>query len=77
MKQFSIFVISIIIFGGMQTVYAQTNMDLEVSDEERIILFAGFAIAVIAIFLFLARDSILRKKTSYDKKDLDSKKDGL
>ena len=59
----------------MQTVYAQTNMDLEVSDEERIILFAGFAIAVIAIFLFLARDSILRKKTSYDKKDLDSKKD--
>jgi len=64
--------------GGLQTVYAQTDgldMELEVSDEEKIILFAGFTIAIIAIFLFLARDSILRKKTSYDKKNLDSKKD--
>lgn len=50
-------------------------MDLEVSDEEKIMLFASFAIAVIAIFLFLARDIILRKKTSYDKEDLESKKD--
>ncbi|MFQ5475637.1 MAG: DnaJ domain-containing protein [Nitrosopumilus sp.] len=77
MKQLSIFIISIIIFGGLQTAYAQNELDmeLEVSDEERIMLFAGFAIAVIAIFLFLAKDVILRKKTSYDKKDLDSKKD--
>ncbi len=78
MKQFIIFVISVTIFGGLQTVYAQTDeldMNLEVSDEERVILFGGFAVAVIAIFLFLARDSILRKKTSYDKKDFDSKKD--
>ena len=78
MNQFNIFVITVIIFGGLQTVYAQTdglNMELEVSDEEKIILFAGFAIAIIVIFLFLARDSILRKKTSYDKINLDSKKD--
>ena len=78
MKLFSIFVIFVIIFGGIQIADAQTdglNMELEVSDEEKIVLFAGFAIAVIAIFLFLARDTILRKKTSYDKEDLESKKD--
>jgi len=78
LKLFSIFVISVIIFGSLQTTYAQTdelNMELEISDEEEIILFAGFAIAVIAIFLFLARDIILRRKTSYDKEDLESKKD--
>lgn len=57
---------------------AQTNnldMELEVTDNEKIILFAGFIIAIIVIFLFLARDIILRKKTSYDKNDLESKKD--
>ncbi len=78
MKQLNIFLISVVILGGMQTTYAQTdelNMELEVSDEEKTILFAGFAIAVIAIFLFLAKDIILRKKTSYDKNDLESKKD--
>ena len=44
------------------------------SDEEKIIIFGGFAIAVIGLFLFLARDIILRK-TTYDKEDLESKKD--
>ena len=58
----------------VQTAYAQTN-ELVVSDEEKIILFTGFSIAVIAIFLFLARDVILRKKTSYDKQEHESKKD--
>jgi len=78
MNQLNIFIISIFIIGALQTTYAQTeelNMDLEVSDEEKIILFGGFSIAIIAIFLFLARDIILRKKTSYDKEDLESKKD--
>ncbi len=77
MKIFSIFVILLIIFGGAQTTYAQTEtiMELEVSDEEKIILFGSFAIVIIVIFLFLARDTILRRKTSYDKGDLDSKKD--
>jgi len=78
MNKFSIFVISIIIFGTMQTAYAQDknlDMELEVSDEEKIILFSGFAVAVIGLFLFLARDIILRRKTSYDKEELESKKD--
>ena len=78
MKQVDVFIISIIIIGSLQTTYAQTdetNMLLEVSDEEKIILFASFAIAIIAIFLFLARDIILRKKSSYDNEEFESKED--
>lgn len=76
MNRIIIFVILLFIFGTSQTAYAQSNnldMELEVTDEEKIILFSGFAIAVIAIFMFLARDIILRKKTSYDKEEHESK----
>ncbi len=58
--------------------YAQedrTDMELKVTDQEKIILFSGFAVAIVGIFLFLARDIILRKKTSYDSEELESKKD--
>ncbi|AJW71078.1 DnaJ domain-containing protein [Nitrosopumilus adriaticus] len=78
MKRFSVFLISIMILGASQIAHAQSNnldMELEVTDEEKIILFSGFAIAVIGIFLFLARDIILRKKTSYDKEEHESKKE--
>jgi len=78
LKRFSIFIISIIITGALQTTYAQNeglNMELKVSDKEKTILFTGFAIGVIAIFLFLARDTILRRKTPYDKEKFESKKD--
>ena len=78
MNKFSIFVVVLMMLGGAQIANAQNenlDMDLKVTDEEKIILFSGFAIAVIAILLFLARDIILRKKTSYDKKELESKKD--
>jgi lysylphosphatidylglycerol synthetase-like protein (DUF2156 family) len=74
MNRFWIFVISIIVFGGVQYANAQNDnldMELEVTDEEKIMLFSGFAVAVIAIVLFLARDIILRRKTSYDKEDLE------
>ena len=74
MNGFKIIVSFLIIFGIVQTSYAQTN-ELVVSDEEKIILFTGFSIVVIAIFLFLARDVILRRKTSYDKQEHESKKD--
>ena len=74
MDEFKIIVIFLIIFGTIQTAYAETN-ELVVSDEEKIILFTGFSIVVISIFLFLARDVILRKKTSYDKQEHESKKD--
>ena len=78
MKNVSIFVISIIILGGLQSANAQQSnldMELEVTDDEKIILFSGFIIAILAVFLFLARDIILRKKTSYDKENLESKKE--
>ena len=78
MNQLKIVLIFIIIFSVVQTSHAQINESdrvLQVSDEEKIILFTGFSIAVIAIFLFLARDIILRKKTPYDKKEHESKKD--
>ena len=74
----TVLISGIIMFGVFQAGYAQNDeldMELEVSDEEKIILFGGFAIAVIAIFLFLARDIILRKKTSYDKAEFESKRE--
>ena len=70
MNSNSIFLIVMVIVGGFQTAYAQSeelNMELVVSDEEKIMLFSGFIIVILAVFLFLSRDIILRKKTSYDK----------
>ncbi len=78
MKGWSIFVLFLIVVSVTQIVYAQANeldMELEVSDEEKYLLFGGFVIAIIGIFLFLARDIILRKKTAYDKEELESKKE--
>ncbi|ABX12633.1 DnaJ domain-containing protein [Nitrosopumilus maritimus] len=77
MKIASIFLISLVLLL-VQTSYAQEkelDMELEISDEEKIIIFGGFSIAVIGLFLFLARDVILRRKTTYDKEELESKKD--
>jgi molecular chaperone DnaJ len=78
MNKLKILIILTIMIGTLQTSYAQTNesdRELKISDEEKIILFTGFSIVVIAIFLFLARDVILRKKTSYDKQEHESKRD--
>ena len=73
-----IFLVYLITIGFCPIASAQESdkldMELVVTDEQRIVLFAGFIIAVIALFLYLARDMILRRKTDYDKKDLDSKK---
>ena len=78
MSKLKILIILTIVIGVVEISYAQTNesnRELKISDEEKIILFAGFSIAVIAIFLFLARDIILRKRTTYDKQEHESKKD--
>ena len=81
MKKICLLVFVIALFGTTQMSLGQIEpekeleMELVVSDDDKIILFAGFIIAVIAIFLFLARDIILRRKTSYDSEDLESKKD--
>ena len=71
-------IILVSVVGLLQTTYAQTelpNMIQELSNEENIILFGSSAIIIISIFLFLARDTILRRKTQYDKENLESKKD--
>ena len=77
MKQWSIVIFSLVIFTAIPSVSAQQDLDMEmeVSDQDKIILFGGFAIAIISIFLFLARDIILRRKTTYDKENLESKKE--
>ena len=75
MNKVVFFVISLVILGAFQTANAEKIKELEVTDEEKIILFSGFSIVVIGIFLFLARDVILRRKTSYDKEKLESKQD--
>ncbi len=45
-----------------------------ISQEDLIITFAICIIVVVGIFVYLARNIILRKKTKYDQLDLDSKK---
>ncbi|MDC0605020.1 DnaJ domain-containing protein [Nitrosopumilus sp.] len=78
MNVLKILIVITIMIGTLEISYAQTNesnRELKISDEEKVILFTGFSIAVIAIFLFLARDVILRKKTTYDKQEHESKKD--
>ena len=71
-------IITMLVLGAFQMTYAQSekvDMVLVVTDEEKIIIFGSFAIVIIGIFLFLARDIILRRKTSYDKKEFESKKE--
>ena len=80
MKKLSMFVLIVLVTGMSQNTLAQgegsaSNLEYSMTNEENIMLFGGFAIAVIGIFLFLARDSILRRKTTYDKEDHESKKD--
>lgn len=53
---------------------AQTNLDETISPQEVTIIFAIFIAAVIALFLYLARHSIFRKRTDYDKSEFESKK---
>lgn len=62
----------------LQNVFGQTEelkMELVVTEEQKILIFVGFIIAVAALFLYLARDVIRKKTTQYDYEDLDSKKD--
>jgi len=75
MNKVVFFAISLVILGAVQTANAENIKELEVTDEEKIMLFSSFSIVVIGIFLFLARDVILRRKTSYDKEKLESKQD--
>ena len=63
MNEFKIIVIFLIIFGTVQTSYAQTN-ELVVSDDEKIILFTAFSIVVISI------SPILSKRCGFKEKNI-------
>jgi len=72
---FSIFMLPLIIpvFSQDEAPTKNPN-ELIVSNEDLIVIFSSFIVAVIAIFLYLARNQILRKKFSYDVGDYESKK---
>ena len=61
--------------GQSDSTEKKLQMELVVTDEQKVILFASFALAVIGLFVYLARDIILRKKTPYDSTEFDSKND--
>jgi len=52
----------------------ENSNELIVSDQDLIIIFSSFIVAVIAIFLYLARHQILRKKSEYEKGEFESNK---
>ena len=67
--------LSYIVLSQIESVEAQYTDEVYFSDEE---LIMGYSIAiavVVGIFIFLTRDTILRRKTDYDKGDYESKKD--
>ncbi len=69
----------IVFFNFVYPVFAQnesskTINELVISDVDLIIIFSSFIASVMAIFLYLARHQILRKKLEYDMKDYESKK---
>jgi len=62
-----------LLLGLPGSAHAQDEQALSPADQT--IIFGGFAAAVAAVFVFLARDAILRKKTEYDSQNLGSKDD--
>ncbi len=79
MKHFIIFFYFLALLSLVNPAIAQINEQLdvepEISNENLVLLFAAFITAVVGIFVFLARDIILRRKTAYDSEDFESKKD--
>jgi hypothetical protein len=69
----------VVCFNYVNPVFAQNDSvenlnELIITDKDLIIIFSSFIASVIAIFLYLARHQILRKKLEYDMNDYESKK---
>ncbi|MFQ5572740.1 MAG: DnaJ domain-containing protein [Nitrosopumilaceae archaeon] len=76
MKKIPLFFV-LIITSFFTTAFGQEDIKsnkLIVSDEDQIILFTIAILIVVGIVIFMARNIIRRKKTSYDKGDFGSKK---
>jgi len=67
--------LSYIVLFPIELVEAQYTDEIYFSDEELIIGYSVAIAVVLGIFVFLARDIILRRKTDYDVGDYESKKD--
>lgn len=72
----SFFILSLLVLGLFSTqVYAQNEKnELNPSESDLIILFSVAILLVLGVVIYITRELILRKKTSYDKGDYDSKK---
>lgn len=62
-----------LLFIGFSSAFAESHV-LEPSQTDLIILFSVAVLFVVGIVLYITREIIARKKTSYDIEDLDSKK---
>jgi len=79
MKRQILIVLIIVCFSFVNPVFSQNDSsknpnELIINDKDLIIIFSSFIASVIAIFLYLARHQILRKKSEYDMKDYESKR---
>jgi len=78
MNKFPIFYVLALTFFFPTAFGQETNSnEIGVSDEDQIILFTTAILIVVGIFIFIARNSIRRKKTTYDEGDFSSKKDNV
>ena len=65
---------STIVIFGQDNMESVENNELVVTIEEQIIFFTTAILIVVGIFLYMARNIILRKKTEYDKEEFLSQK---
>ena len=80
LKRIILFLFFFLVLTQFNEVFSQDNNSLEADEElvsksDQLIIFLISIIVVIGIFVYIARHVILRKKTEYDKKELESKKD--
>ncbi len=59
----------VLLASGITPVMAQDGTTFQ----DTLIIFGTFTVAVIALFLYLARDILLRRRTQYDKDSMESK----
>jgi len=78
MNKFPIFFVLVLSFFFPTAFGQEINSNgIAVSDEDQIILFTTAILIVVGIFIFIARNSIRRKKTTYDEEDFSSKKNNV
>jgi len=68
-------VVSFFYDSGLQVNPPSAIDDVYITQEDLILTFVVASIIVVGIFVYLARNIILRKRTKYDELNLDSKKD--